>query len=242
MYRTLMVLAGILFALSISLTAHAEIYLIDDFESYNDGESLDAGDIWVVHQGALAPGEASDTVSYPPGGKSGYFPGESAIQHNFSAGDLPDTFVISAFYYHDPKADPPPHYNLVFRGPASNENLFVGTVETVDNYSIRDKLGTAAEVDTGVARKEWVNIIWRVTADDTTVLFDGEEVYVSPLNGVILMSEGSFIWFGNVWIDDGEAYLDSLIIADTEEEATSLTSAVDAREKLSTMWAALKIK
>ena len=238
MYRTLVVLAGILFVLIASLVAHADIYLMEDFESYKVGDLLDSGDMWIVHQSASAPGEASDVVSYPPGGKSGYFPGESAIRHNFSVGDLPEEFVVSAFYYHDPKADPPPHYMLSFRGPASNENLFVGTVETVDNYSFRDKLGTGAETDTGVARKEWVNIVWRVTKDNTIILLDGEEVYTSPLNGVILSSEGSFMWFGNVWVDAGEAYLDSLMIASTQEEAT--TAAVDARGKLSITWAALK--
>jgi hypothetical protein len=240
MYRISMVLAGILVALSISSASHADIYLLEDFESYNVGEALDAGDTWEMHQNASAPGEVSDTVSFPAGGKSGYFPGESAIKHIFAAGDLPEEFFISAHYYHDPAGDPP-HYALVFRGPASNENLYIGTVETVTNYSTRDKSGTGAETDTGVARKEWVHIIWRVTKDDTTILLDGEEVYASTTGGVIWSSEGSFIWFGNVWVDDGEAYLDSLVIADTEAEATSLVAALDARGKLSTTWAALKI-
>jgi hypothetical protein len=242
MCRTFMILVGILFTLSLSLTAHAEIYLMDDFESYKVGESLDAGDIWIVHQNANAPGEASDAVSYPPGGKSGYFPGQSAIRHNFAGENLPDTFVLSAFYYHDPTADPAPHYALVLRGPASNENSYSGTVETVANYSIRDKMGTGAETDTGVARKDWVNFIWRVTADETTILIDGEEVYTSTTGGTVWSSETSFIWFGNVWVEEGEGYLDSIIIADTEEEATSLTLAVDARGKLSTTWAELKIR
>ncbi len=235
-----MVLAGILVALSISLAAHANIYLLEDFESYNVGEALDASDIWEMHQNADAPGEASDTVSSPAGGKSGYFPGRSSIKHTFAAGDLPEEFFISAYYYHDPTGNTAPHYALVFRGPASNENLYIGTVETVPNYSIRDKLGTGAETDTGVARKEWVNIIWHVTKDDTTILLDGKEVYTSTISGAVWSSEGSFIWFGNVWADDGEAYLDSLVIADTEKEANSL-AAVDARGKLSTTWAALKI-
>jgi len=241
MYRILVVLVGLLIALSMSIAAHAEIYLMDDFESYEIGEFLDAGDIWIVHQSANAPGEASDVVSFPAGGKSGYFSGMQGIKHIFSAGDLPEEFVISAAYYHDHTADPAPHYMLVFRGPASNENLFVGTVETVTNYSVRDKLGTGAETDTGVKRKEWVNIIWHVTKDDTTILLNGEEVYTSTINGAIWSSEGSFIWFANVWSDEGEAYLDSLVIADTEDEATALL-AVDAKEKLSTTWAAIKIR
>ncbi len=240
MYRMFVLLAGILVALSMSFTAHADIYLLEDFESYSVGQALDTSDIWEMHSGATAPGEASDTVSFPAGGKSGYFPGKSAIKYVFAAGDLPEEFFISAYYYHDPTGNTAPHYALVFRGPASNENLFVGTVETVPNYSVRDKSGTGAETDTGVARKEWVNIAWHVTKDNTTILLDGEEVYTSTLNGVILSSEGSFIWFGNVWVDEGEAYLDSLVIADTEAEATSLL-AVDARGKLSTTWAELKI-
>jgi hypothetical protein len=240
MYRIFMVLAGILIALNILTTAYAKIYLLEDFESYNVGEALDVSDIWEVHQNANAPGEASDTISFPAGGKSGYFPGESAIKHTFAAGDLPEDFFISAHYYHDPADDPPPHYALVFRGPATNENLYIGTVETITNYSTRDKSGTGAETDTGIERKEWVHIIWRVTKDDTTILLDGEEVYTSTTGGEIWSSEGSFIWFGNVWVDEGEGYMDSLVIADTEAEATSLVAAVDANGKLSTTWASLK--
>ena len=240
MYRITVVLFGLMFALGSSTIAHANIYFMEDFESYKVGESLDAGDMWLAHQNANGPGEASDKVSFPAGGKSGYFPGMQGIKHIFSAGDLPEEFVISAFYYHDRTADPAPHYTLAFRGPADNENLFVGTVETVENYSVRDKMGGGAEIDTGVARKEWVNIIWRVTNDETSILLDGKEVHVSTINGTVWSSEGSFIWFANVWVEEGEAYLDSLVIADTEKEATSLTSAVDAREKLSTTWAALK--
>jgi len=233
-------LIGILVILVASLAVHADIYLMEDFESYEVGESLDSGDMWIVHQSASAPGEASDAVSYPPGGKSGYFPGMQGIKHVFSAGDLPEEFVISAFYCHDHTADPAPHYALAFRGPANNENLFVGTVETVDNYSVRDKMGGGAEIDTGVARKEWVNIIWRVTKDETSILLDGEEVHVSTINGTVWSSEGSFIWFANVWVEEGEAYLDSLIIADSQSEIDSLM-AVDARGELSTTWAGLKI-
>ena len=239
MCRTLVVLAGILFALGIPLTTHADIYLMDDFESYKDGESLDAGDIWIVHQGSNAPGEASDVVSYPPGGKSGYFPGQSGIKHIFSAGDLPEEFVISAYYYHDPKADPPPHYMLVFKGPGGSDWLGIGTVETVANYSFRDKMGGGAETDTGVKRKEWINIMWLVTADDTTIMLDGEAVHTSTINGIAWGSEGSFIWFANCWVEEGEAYLDSLVIADTQAEIDQLM-AVDARGKLSTTWAGLK--
>jgi hypothetical protein len=241
MCRTFMILVGILFTLSLSLTAHAEIYLMDDFEFYKVGESLDAGDIWIVHQGALAPGEASDAVSYPPGGKSGHFVGQQGIKHIFSEGDLPDTFVISAYYYHDPTADPPPHYMLVFKGPGGNDWLGIGTVETVENYSFRDKMSGNVETDTGIKRKEWVNIIWYVTADDATIMLDGEEVHTSTLNGKIWSSEGSFIWFANSWVDEGEAYLDSLVIADTREEIDQLM-AVDSRGKLSTTWGELKIR
>ena len=240
MYRIPLALFGLMFALGSSLVAHADIYLMEDFESYKVGDSLDTEGIWIVHQSANAPGVASDVVSFPAGGKSGYFSGKQGIKHIFTAGDLPDTFVISAHYYHDHTADPAPHYTLAFRGPANNDNLFVGTIETVDNYSVRDKMGGGAEIDTGVARKEWVNIIWRVTKDDTIVLLDGEEVHISTINGTVWSSEGSFIWFANVWAEAGEAYLDSLVIADTEKEATSLTSAVDARGKLLTTWAGLK--
>ncbi len=241
MYRISVVLSGLMIALASSLVAHADIYLMDDFESYDVGDSLDSGDIWIVHQDALAPGEASDEVSYPPGGQSGYFFGQSGIKHIFSAGDLPDTFVISAYYCHDHTADPAPHYMLVFKGPGGSDWLGVGTVETVSNYSFRDKMGGGVEVDTGVRRKEWVNIMWYVTADDTTVLLDGEKVHTSTINGTAWSSEGSFIWFANCWVEEGEAYLDSLVIADTQAEIDQLM-AVDARGKLSATWAALKIK
>ena len=129
---------------------------------------------------------------------------------------------------------------LVFKGPGGNDWLGVGTVETVANFSIRDKMSGGAETDTGIKRKGWINIMWLVTADGTTILLDGEEVHASTINGAAWSSEGSFIWFANCWIEEGESYLDSLIIADSQSEIDSLM-AVDAREKLSTTWAGLKI-
>jgi hypothetical protein len=232
-------LVGVLIAMASSPAIHAKIYLLEDFESYEVGESLDAGDLWIIHQDANAPGEASDAVSYPPGGKSGYFPQMSGIKHIFAGGDLPEEFVISACYYHDSTQDPPPHYMLVFKGPGGSDWLGVGTVETVSNYSLRDKMGTATETDTGVKRKDWVNIVWNVSKDSTDVLIDGEEVYTSTIGGGTWNQDGSFIWFANVWSDEGEGYLDSLVIADTLEEATEVL-AVEPVGKLSTTWGALK--
>ena len=238
MFRLAILLFGLLIVLAWSATGHAEIYLFDDFESYKVGDPLDSGDIWIIHQNAVAPGEASAERSYPPGGQSGYFPGQSGIKHIFSAGDLPEEFVISALYYHDSSGDPP-HYMLVFKGPGGNDWLGVGTIETVPNYSFRDKQGTAQETDTKVKRKDWVNILWRVTEDATDVLLDGEKVYTSTIGGSTWSQEGSFIWFANVWSPDGEAFADSIVIADTEKEATALLS-VEPGGKLPTVWAALK--
>ena len=238
MRKSAALLLGVLIFFVSSWGIHAKIYLSDDFESYNVGELLNNGDIWIIHQDASAPGEASDSISRPPGGKSGYFPGRSGIKHIFAAGDLPEEFYISACYYHDSSGDPP-HYMLVFKGPGGNDWLGVGTVETVSNYSVRDKLGTGQETDTGIKRRDWVNIVWHVKKDGTDILLDGEEAYSSTIGGGTWSSEGSFIWFANVWSDDGEGYLDSIVIADTLEEATAIL-AVDSAGKLVTAWAALK--
>ena len=80
MHRAVIVSLVILVVLALSQLVYAEIYLFDDFESYAIGEALDAGDLWIKHQDATAPGEASDENSFPPGGKSGYFPGRSGIK------------------------------------------------------------------------------------------------------------------------------------------------------------------
>lgn len=231
-------LVGTLIVLASSPAVHAKIYLFEDFESYTVGGPLDAGDLWEQHRNAVAPGEASDEVSYPPGGKSGYFPGQSGFGHSFAEDNLPEEYTVSFCYYHDPKADPPPHYMMVIIKPYPEAGaqgwLGVGTVETVpDTYSLRDKAGTGQETDTGVERKDWVNILFNVTKDGTGIIINGENVYTSP--------QTSFdgFWFGDVWSGAAEAYIDSIVIADTPEEATEIL-AVRPEGKLSTAWAALK--
>ena len=194
----------------------ANIYVWEDFEGFAPGESLDTSGLW-VQQGSAAVGVASDAMSYPAGGMSGYFEQQAGIRHLITEGELPGVFVISAWYYHD-SSGPPPHYMLVFRGPAGTDWLGVGTVETVENYSIRDKMGTGEETDTGVPRKDWVNIVWQVTQDGTEVFLDGLSVYTSVIPGDTWRTPGSFIWFANVWADAGYAYLDSVGIADTLRE------------------------
>jgi hypothetical protein len=209
-----------LFHLLIALTASsivgANIYLWEDFEGFAPGESLDTSGVW-VQQGSAALGVASDAMSYPAGGMSGYFEEQAGIRHLITEGELPGEFVISAWYYHD-ASGPPPHYMLVFRGPAGTDWLGVGTVETIENYSIRDKMGTGEETDTGVPRKDWVHIVWQVTQDGTEVFLDGQSVYTSVIPGDTWRTEGSFLWFANVWADAGYAYLDSIGIADTLQE------------------------
>jgi len=194
----------------------AKVYLWEDFEGYAPGESLDTSGVW-VQQGSAALGVASDAMSYPAGGMSGYFEEQAGIRHLISEGELPGVFVISAWYYHD-ASGPPPHYMLVFKGPSGSDWLGVGTVETIENYSIRDKKGTGEETDTGVPRRDWVNIVWQVSQDGTEVFLDGQSVYTSIIPGETWRTEGSFLWFANVWADAGYAYLDSVGIADTLQE------------------------
>ena len=210
------VLCNLFIVFTTSSLVGANIYLWEDFEGFAPGESLDTSGVW-VQQGAAALGVASDAMSYPAGGMSGYFEEQAGIRHLITEGELPGVFVISAWYYHD-ASGPPPHYMLVFRGPAGTDWLGVGTVETIENYSIRDKMGTGEETDTGVPRKDWVNIVWQVTQDGTEVFLDGLSVYTSVIPGDTWRTEGSFIWFANVWADAGYAYLDSVGIADTLRE------------------------
>ena len=210
------VLCNLFIVFTTSSLVGANIYLWEDFEGFAPGESLDTSGVW-VQQGAAALGVASDAMSYPAGGMSGYFEEQAGIRHLITEGELPGVFVISAWYYHD-ASGPPPHYMLVFRGPAGTDWLGVGTVETIENYSIRDKMGTGEETDTGVPRKDWVNIVWQVTQDGTEVFLDGLSVYTSVIPGDTWRTEGSFLWFANVWADAGYAYLDSVGIADTLRE------------------------
>ncbi len=214
MYKKL--LFNLFIVLTTSSIVGAKIYLWEDFEGFTPGESLDTTGVW-VQQGSEPLGIASNALSYPSGGISGYFEERAGIRHIISEGELPNEFVISAWYYHD-ASGPPPHYMLVFRGPAGSDWLGVGTVETVENYSIRDKRGTGQETDTGVPRKDWVNIVWQVTQDGTEIFLDGQSVYTSVITGDTWRTAGSFIWFANVWAASGYAYLDSIGIADTLEE------------------------
>jgi hypothetical protein len=214
MYKKL--LFNLFIVLTTSSIVGAKIYLWEDFEGFTPGESLDTTGVW-VQQGTSPLGIASDVLSYPSGGISGYFEEMAGIRHVISEGELPSEFFISAWYYHD-ASGPPPHYMLVFRGPAGSDWLGVGTVETIENYSIRDKRGTGQETDTGVSRKNWVNIVWQVTQDGTEVFLDGHSVYTSVIPGDTWRTPGSFIWFANVWADSGYAYLDNIGIADTLEE------------------------
>jgi len=209
-------LFNLFIVLTTSSLAGANIYLWENFEGFAPGESLDATGVW-VQQGTEPLGIASDALSHPAGGISGYFEQRAGIRHTISEGELPSEFVISAWFYHD-ASGPPPHYMLVFKGPAGNDWLGVGTVETVENYSIRDKRGTGQETDTGVQRKDWVHIVWQVTQDGTEIFLDGQSVYTSVITGDTWRTAGSFIWFANTWAASGYAYLDSIGIADTLQE------------------------
>ena len=60
MCRFTLLLPGILVLFVCSTSVYAEVYLLDDFESYKVGDPLDSGDLWIIHQASNTPGEASD--------------------------------------------------------------------------------------------------------------------------------------------------------------------------------------
>ena len=75
-----------------------------------------------------------------------------------------------------------------------------------------------------------------VLSGNSADLLDDEEVYSSIIGGEKWSGDGAFIWFADVWAGDREAYLDSLVIADTLEEIEQLMS-VEPGGKLPTTWA-----
>jgi hypothetical protein len=94
MYKKL--LFSLFIALSISSIVGAKIYLWEDFEGFTPGESLDTTGVW-VQQGSAPLGIASDVLSYPSGGISGYFEKMAGIRLVISEGELPTEFVISTW-------------------------------------------------------------------------------------------------------------------------------------------------
>ena len=241
MRRCLILCVSLIILLITSIITDAAVYLFDDFEGFEPGESLDTSDIWEKHQNALGPGVASDELSYPEGGMSGYFEGKVGIRHTFSEGDLPDEFVISAWYYHD-SSDDPADYRLVFRAADSPTDwIFVGTEPSIPNYTFMDKSGTGVYEDTGVERTDWVHIVWLVSASGTEILLNDISVHESTITGSQWGVEGAFIWFANVWSETGEAYLDSFVIADTLQDVErAIPMSVTMQGKLTTTWGEIK--
>ena len=78
MYKKL--LFNLFVVLTTSSIVGADIYLWEDFEGFSPGESLDTTGVW-VQQGSAPLGVASNAMSYPAGGISGYFEEQAGIRH-----------------------------------------------------------------------------------------------------------------------------------------------------------------
>ena len=224
-------------------SGYAEIYFFEDFEGLSDGDDVaQESDVWEVLDDAQASGIASTVVAHT-GQVSCVLQGNSCIGYNLALDEgLPESYVASVWYYHDADQDPPPDANFIFGDvvPVWHDAILVGTrsvAPDTDNYTYRDKKGTATVEDTEVPRKsDWVHLAFVIESDKTDLYIDGQKIHESAFGSqtyTVLCCE-------RVWaVTTGDVYYDSFVLADTMEETTAVI-AVEPAGKLTTNWGEIK--
>ena len=238
----------LVFALAGFMTASladAKVYFLEDFESFSDGDKIPGkSKVWVHNNpDAMLDATASKDKSYPPGGKSVRFDTSGqCIGLDFASFKLPEKYVLSCYYYHDSKEDPPPDMMICPLAPNDGPWVALGTrseAEDKNNYTYRDKFGDGVYHDTKVPRfTDWVNFVWVVSKTKTELFVDGKKVYTS--SGGTSVTIGEF-YMGTMWEASPKSpvYVDYLAIADTLEEAQT-KAAVKPYGKLASRWGSLK--
>ena len=229
--------------------AHAEIYFSEDFEAYDDGVDIgEESDLWEMtepNDNPVGAGIASSKQAFS-GQKSALFDNARCMGFPFADLGLPESYVVSTWFYHDPNQDPPPDAIVTMipdAYPGGGGSWFgVGTrIEAVDtdNYTYRDKTGTGIYEDTGIARRaEWVQFVFMVNVDSTDLYVDGKEIYTANIassryNGYEMSRTPP--WGAQT----GDVFIDDVMVADTMEEVKAEQS-VSAAGKLVSTWGDLK--
>lgn len=223
--------------------ASAEIYVLDDFESYSDGDDIaEKSDIWEVMENAAAGGIATAEVACT-GQLSCVLDGHTCLGYNLALNEnLPDSFVASIWYYHDAGQDPPPDANFAFAdsAPVWSDAILVGTRSVATkpkNYTYRDKKGTGAVEDTKVSRKtDWVHLAFVIEQGKTELYVDGDKIHTSDFGSETY----SLLCIERVWdVQDGPVYYDNFVLSDTMDEAIAIL-AVEPGGKMTSTWGSLK--
>jgi len=236
----------------------AEVYLLEDFESFLDGSPVPGdSEIWVHNNtNASLDANVSNDESYPSGGVSARFdnplggdwPDVQCIGLNFADLDLPEEFVFSCYYWHNSDAMPPADFmaclvggfgwlGLGTRG-ADVHGAGGGVAEDVTQYVYRDKSGDSLYHSSNITRRsEWVNLAFILSPEGTDCMIDGEVVHSSEVNS----STATEFYMGTMW--DAPAnpiYIDYVIIADSMEE-TQVPSLVQPSDKLASTWGCIRL-
>jgi len=229
--------------------AHAEVYFSEDFEAYDDGVDIgEESDVWEMtepNDNPIGAGIASSNQALS-GQKSALFDDARCMGFPFAVLGLPESYVVSTWFYHDPDQDPPPDAIVTMIPDAypggGGSWLGIGTRNQAvvpENYTFRDKTGTGIYEDTGIPRRaEWVQFVFVVNSDATNLYVDGKEIYTA--NIASSRYNGYQMSRTPPWgAQNGEVFIDDVMIADTMEEIAAAQS-VSAAGKLISTWGGLK--
>jgi len=221
----------------------ANTYFSEDFESYKAGDDItEKSDLWEMTEENPISGGIASTEQSLSGSVSALFEGMHNMGFSFQELDLPETYVVSCWFFHDAEQSPPPEAVVTLADvfPVTGNWFGVGTKSEAvkeEDYTYRDKKGTGTYEDTGIPRRtDWVNFVFLVEPGETKLLIDEKEIYKAEVGSEyfvgFLLSRG---WAGA----GGSVFLDDVCIADTVEEIPKW-AAVKTLNKLSVTWGTLK--
>ena len=240
--------AFLILALS-STFGYSEIYVNEDFEQFADGDEIaEESDFWEMTEpqdNPVGAGIASSKQAHS-GKISAMFDDARCMGFPFADLGLPDSYVVSTWFYHDSTQSPPPDAIVTMIPDAypggGGTWMGMGTrIEAVEkkNYAYRDKTGTGIYEDTGIPRRtEWVQFVFVVGPESTDFYVDGEKVYTAQIDPARF--NGYQMSRTPPWgAQTGEVFIDDVVIADTIDEVPS-TQAVSVVGKLTVTWGRLK--
>lgn len=232
-----------------SVSGYAKVYVNEDFEQFSDGDDIaEESDFWEMTEpqdNPVGAGIASSKQALS-GKMSALFDDARCMGFPFADLELPDSYVVSTWFYHDSTQDPPPDAIVTMipdAYPGGGGNwMGMGTrTEAVEleNYAYRDKTGTSIYEDTGIPRRtEWVQFVFVVGPDATDFYVDGKKVYTAKIDPARF--NGYQMSRTPPWgTQTGEVFIDDVVIADTLEEVP-LPHAVAGTGKLTTTWGEVK--
>ncbi len=232
-----------------SVFGYAEVYVNEDFEQFTEGDDIgEESDLWEMTEpqdGPVGAGVASSKQAHS-GRMSALFDDARCMGFPFAPLGLPDSYVVSTWFYHDSTQSPPPD-GIVTMIPDAYPGgggswIGIGTrtqAVEVENYAYRDKTATGIYEDTGIPRRtEWVQFVFIVQPDATEFYVDGKKVYTAQINSARF--NGYQMSRTPPWgAQTGEIFIDDVVLADTLGEIPA-AQAVSAVDKLTVTWGEVK--